>query len=325
MQITLDPGPFSAHVAQSALRVTLAVVVSAGLYTAGLTFSPYAGPLLLAVPLAGLMLAERASLECGLWLLLTAEVVSLGLDRDAAVGFVLLFGVPACTVAFGLRCRWSIERTVLAGMAAWSVSVASLALLAYGGLTTLMAAARQQLAHGFDVALSTYGSLGVPQDTLAAATAEREVLVTGLLEILPALVVLAGALMVIANLVLLRNWTKRPRDVDLRLWRTPEPLIWALIGTGFGMFLPWRPLGLLARNIFLVLLGGYFCQGLAIVSYFLERLRLPRGLRVAGYLLIAVQHIIAGIVLALGVFDLWGNFRRLSAGSPNIQIPTDSD
>ena len=117
-------------------------------------------------------------------------MVSLGLGPDAAAGFVLLFGVPACTVAVGLRRRWSIERTVLAGMAAWSVSVASLALLAYGDLTMLIAAARQQLAHGFDLALSTYGSFGVPEDTLAAATAERELLVTGLLEVLPALVVL---------------------------------------------------------------------------------------------------------------------------------------
>jgi hypothetical protein len=325
MQITLDPGPFNARMLQFAMRVTLAAVVSAGLYTTGLTLSPYAGPLLLLVPLAGLILAERALSECGLWLLLTAGAVSLGLGLDAAAAFVLLFGVPACTVAVGLRRRWSVEETVLAGMLAWSVSVASLALLAYGDLTTLITAARQQLVHGFDLALSTYGSFGVPEDMLAAATAERETLVVGLLEVLPALMVLGGALMVIANLVLLRHLMKRSDGVDLRLWRTPEPLIWALIGTGFSMFVPWRPLGLLARNIFLVLLGGYFCQGLAIVSYFLERLRLPRGIRVAGYLLIAVQHIIAGIVLALGVFDLWGNFRRLSAGSPNTQIPTDSD
>jgi uncharacterized protein YybS (DUF2232 family) len=325
MQITLDSVPFSARAVQFAMRVALAAAVSAGLYTVGVTLTPYAGPLLLTVPLAGLILAERAPSECGLWLLLTTGVVSLGLGSAAAASFVLLFGVPACAVAVGLRRRWSIERTVLAGMAAWSASVASMALLAYGDLTTLIAAARQQLAHGFDVTVSTYGSFGVPEDTLAAATAEREVLVTGLLEVLPALVVLCGALMVIANVVLLRNWTSRLHDVDLRLWRTPEPLIWALIGTGFGMFLPWRPLGLLARNVFLVLLGGYFCQGLAIVSYFLERLRLPRGVRVAGYLLIAIQHIIAGIVLALGIFDLWGNFRRMNAGSPNMQIPTDSD
>ncbi len=91
------------------------------------------------------------------------------------------------------------------------------------------------------------------------------------------------------------------------------------------MFLPWRPIDILARNFFLVLLGCYFCQGLAIVSYFLERLRLPRGVRVAGYLLIAVQHVVAGMVLVLGVFDLWGNFRRLSTGSADMQMSGDGE
>ena len=124
MQFALDSDASGSRLVQLALRVTLAVVVSAGLYTAGLTVSPYAGPLLLAAPLPGLILAERGTLECALWLLLTTAVVSFGLGPDAAAGFVLLFGTPACTVAVGLRQRWSIERTVLAGMVAWSVSVA---------------------------------------------------------------------------------------------------------------------------------------------------------------------------------------------------------
>jgi hypothetical protein len=228
-------------------------------------------------------------------------------------------------LAFGFRRRWSVERTVLAGMVAWSAGFVCSALFAYGDPGTLIATARQQLVHGVDAALSAYGSVAVSQSGLATVEAERDMLVTRLLEVLPALVVLSGALMVILNLVLLRRWTVALDDVDLRLWRTPDVLIWALIVTGFGMFLPLDPLALAARNLFMILLGCYFCQGLAIVSYFLERLRLPRGVRIAGYLLIAVQHIVAGVVLVLGVFDLWGNFRRLSVGPADMGIPGDGE
>lgn len=325
MPMALEPVPFRTRLAQFATRLLLTVMVSAGLYAAGLSLAPYAGLFLLAVPLPGLIVASQAPMACGLWLTLTTSVLGLGLGPNAAAAFVLLFGIPACTVATGLRRGWSIEHTIVAATAAWSIAGASLALLACGDLSTLITTAREQLAHGFDLALSTYGSFGASETTVAAAAAERATMITALLEVLPAIVVLCGALMIIVNLVLLRSWTTAAHDVDLRLWRTPEALIWALIGTGFTMFLPWRPAGLLARNLFLVLLGCYFCQGLAIVSYFLERFRLPRGLRVAGYLLIAVQHVVAGIVLALGVFDLWGDFRRLSAGSANMQIPTDSE
>ena len=325
MQIAVEPASVGARLAQSATRVLLAVLVSAGLYTAGFTLTPYTGLLLLVVPFPGLILAARAPLACGLWLLLTSGVVGFGLGADAAAAFVLLLGLPTCAVAAGLHQGWTVERTVLAGLATWSFAVASLALLAYGDLATLITAVREQLTHGFDVALSTYGSLGAPESTLATAAAERATMIETLLGVLPAIVVLCGALMIIINVVLLRNWFTTVPEVDLRLWRTPDALIWALIAAGFMMFVPWRPIGVLARNCFLVLLGCYFCQGLAIVSYFLERLRLPRGLRVAGYLLIALQHILAGIVLALGIFDLWGNFRRLSADSANMQLPTDSE
>jgi len=183
----------------------------------------------------------------------------------------------------------------------------------------------QQINSGLDLALSAYGSVGMADDTLAAMRADRAALVNGLVDILPALLVLCGAFMALLNIVLLRRWTNALEDVDLRLWRTPDALIWVLIVAGFAMFVPVEPLSLAARNAFIVLLGCYFCQGLAIVSYFLERLRLPRGVRLVGYLLIAVQHIVAGVVLALGVFDLWGNFRRLTVGSADVQFPSDGE
>ncbi len=325
MQLALGPAPLGNRFTRVVLRVSLGILASTGLYTAGFALAPYAGPALLIVPLPGLLLAMHAPLECGLWLLLTGAAVTLGLGVDAAAGLVLLFGIPALAIAAGFRRRWSIEGTVLAAVATWSAGITTLAFLAYGDVTTLIAVLRDQLTNGVEVALSTYGSLGVAETTVATAHAQRDLLVNGLLEVLPALIVLCGGLMTIANVVLLRGWIDGPRDVDLRMWRTPEHLIWALIGTGFTMFLPWPVANLIARNLFLVLLGCYFCQGLAIVSYFLERLRLPRGIRVAGYLLIAAQHIIAAIVLALGVFDLWGNFRRLSAGSADIQISGDGE
>ena len=132
--------------------------------------------------------------------------------------------------------------------------------------------------------------------------------------------VLSGLAVILANLLLLQAWTDLGRHVNLRLWRTPDALIWALIGAGFAMFVPAEPIALLARNAFLIILACYFCQGLAIVSYYLERFRLPRGIRIAGYVLIAVQHVVTAMVLALGVFDLVGQLptpQHRPGGHPN--------
>ncbi|HXQ23223.1 MAG TPA: DUF2232 domain-containing protein [Candidatus Acidoferrales bacterium] len=308
------------------LRIAAAVAVSAGLYAGTLAVAPAATPLLLLVPLPGLILATRpSSTECGLWFFLTASVVTVAIGSSAAPGFALPFGLPVLALAVGIRRGWPFEGTVLAGVAAWCIGIAALALLAYGDPPAVIATAREQVSHSVELALATYGSLGVSESAVNAMEAERDLLVNGLVEILPALVMLTGGLIVVVNLMMLRTWTGVARDVNLRLWRTPDSLIWALIVTGFAMFFPVDPVGLVARNVFLVLLGCYFCQGLAIVSFYLERLRLPRGIRIAGYVLIALQHIVAAMVLALGVFDLWGNFRRLNAGPADLGLPGDGE
>jgi hypothetical protein len=90
------------------------------------------------------------------------------------------------------------------------------------------------------------------------------------------------------------------------------------------MFLPVEALSALSANVFLIALACYFAQGLAIVSYFFHRFRLPRGLRVATYVVIGLQQVAAALVVALGVFDLWGDFRHL-ARPADAAIGHDAD
>jgi uncharacterized protein YybS (DUF2232 family) len=305
--------------------IALAAAVSSGLYAVAVGLAPVTTPLVMFVPLPALILATRERVVmCGLWFALSTTAIALVLGTPAAVGFVLPLALPSLTVALGIRRYWTFERTALVGIATWSLGVAAVSLLAFGNVEMLIASAREQLLHSFDLAVSTSTSIGASSNAVAAVEAERDVLVSGLLELLPALVVLTGALTIIANLMLLRRWTGISHDVNLRLWRAPDLLIWALILAGFGMFIPAYVLAVAARNVFVVLLGCYFCQGLAIVSYYLDRFRLPRGIQIASYVLIAVQHVVAAMVLALGVFDLWGNFRRLGVDGP-ADIPLNSD
>jgi uncharacterized protein YybS (DUF2232 family) len=55
----------------------------------------------------------------------------------------------------------------------------------------------------------------------------------------------------------------------------------------------------------------YFFQGIAIVSFYFEKKHFPRTIRFLLYALIALQQLILLVVIGLGFFDLWVNFRRL--------------
>ena len=307
-------------------RASLAALASGGLYVAGSWLAPLAAPFLLLAPLPGLVVAARqAYVFCLLWCVLSAVLLTVAIGPSASAGFVLALGMPAIVMGFGMRRWWSFERIAVAGIACWTAAILTVSLLAFGDLGAALESAREQLSHSLDLALATSNSLATATDPIELGDAERRALIGGLIEMLPAIVILTGGFMVLANLVIARSLTGVCDDVNLRTWRTPEILIWALIGCGFAMFVPNYALAVTVRNAFVVLLGCYFCQGLAIVSYYFDRYRLPRGLQVATYLVIALQHVVAAAVLALGVFDLWGNFRRIGVNSTSIPLDSNSD
>ena len=66
----------------------------------------------------------------------------------------------------------------------------------------------------------------------------------------------------------------------------------------------------ISLNLLLVLGVLYFCQGVAVVSAWFNRLGLPRILRVIGYPLMFLNPLFF-LIITLGVLDLWLDFRRL--------------
>ncbi len=63
-------------------------------------------------------------------------------------------------------------------------------------------------------------------------------------------------------------------------------------------------------NIFLVICFIYLLQGLAIVSFFFQIKNVPNFFRFLFYFLIAVQQILMIPIAAIGLFDIWVDFRK---------------
>jgi uncharacterized protein YybS (DUF2232 family) len=138
-----------------------------------------------------------------------------------------------------------------------------------------------------------------------------------MLQLLPGLVFLSLALMALINVfILCRRFPDRRREwlsIDnLREWKGPEPLVWGLIASGFALVAPGLEfLYIAALNVLLVIGACYFAQGLAIIAFFFHKNNVPRFLRGITYVLIVFQQILTLLVVGLGLFDLWGDFRRL--------------
>ncbi|NIQ02818.1 MAG: DUF2232 domain-containing protein, partial [Nitrospinaceae bacterium] len=64
-------------------------------------------------------------------------------------------------------------------------------------------------------------------------------------------------------------------------------------------------------NVFIVMLVIYFFQGMAVSIHLLEAKRIPKPIWVVVFFLVFLQPVLLGIVIGLGVFDIWADFRKL--------------
>lgn len=93
----------------------------------------------------------------------------------------------------------------------------------------------------------------------------------------------------------------------LKRWKAPEILIWPTILTGFLVVFPLGIASDIARNVFKFLMAVYAIQGLSILSFVFEAWGVKGFFRTAGYLISI--FLMMPLLLSLGFFDLWFDFR----------------
>lgn len=284
----------------------------------GGTAIPAAGILLLPlVPQPALAFGLKHGGGMGTVLLLLATLLLFFVGGpELALGYFLL-ALMTMFLFFSFGRDWPIE-AIVAGAATGMVAAGSSVLLYLSGsLGELRLAAEATLRENMEATLKLYEKVGLSPEGLELLRERAQEVVAIVVEIMPALAFAGFGGIILLNLLLLYRRFPDLRGFflpagDLKEWRSPEPLVWCFIVSGFALFLPggWGLNGL-ALNLFLVSSTFYFFQGLAIVTYYFHHKHVPFFLRGLGYALIVVEQILALLVVGLGLFDLWGDFRRL--------------
>jgi uncharacterized protein YybS (DUF2232 family) len=145
---------------------------------------------------------------------------------------------------------------------------------------------------------------GVPQESLEAWVRR----------LLPGLVITNTGLVAWLNVVLARQFAFvmgwRKPEPPLYQWTAPEWLIFVALGSGFLLLIPVGAVRFASLNLLMVLALLYFCQGVAVVAAWFQRLALPRLMRLVGYPLLFLNPVFF-LIITLGLMDLWLDFRRL--------------
>lgn len=303
------------------LGLIRAAFTSALLFVAGAVIPVAGGVAMLFAPTPVLVYAvgyPYAQWRAVAVLALAAALIAAGAGPMAALAYALSFGLAAGTMAYMIERRYQFEPIVLCATA---VVVVAGTLLAFG-LAGSPAALAQNMHNDLMVAIGRgekfYKTLGIEA---AIAPDTRAAIVDSALRLSPALAAIVVAFTVLINLGVFWRISGRQQRVgyalfgDLVRWSTPEWLIWGLLVAGFGLFIPVAPLGTIALDCFVCIAAVYFCQGLAVMAFYFKVLAMPPLARGLIYFVTVVQPVLAALVCAVGIFDLWIDFRRLKPPS----------
>jgi uncharacterized protein YybS (DUF2232 family) len=244
-----------------------------------------------------------------------------GVSIDIIFFFELLFIGFAMGEFFEMNV--SIEKTVIFTCAA-VLATAIVFLLVYSiiSATGIIQLASEYMRKNLELTVELYKNMGMSPDSVGLFSESLDKIHFVLVRIIPALVITStlfliwACLIIIRPLLVFRN-LGYPDFGPLNQWKAPEYLVWSVIGCGLMLLIPDTFFKLLGVNGLLILMTVYFFQGIAIVAFLFEKKRFPRFVRFILYSLIALQQLLLLVVIGLGFFDIWINFRKLRPFSEN--------
>lgn len=297
-------------------RFLLALALSVTLFMGGVSLPPVGGLLLPFVAQPVILFGFKYGIGHGVGVIVMALFV-LGLLGGEELGLLYaIFAILAAVLFLVIGRIRAVEYMVAAAASAMFVWALGVAHYFFGSWGALVGDFRAGLTQQFAAATKMQEQLGFSKDSLELVKEKMPQLIDMTLQILPGLLFVSFALIALINIASLRRrFPERRADwfaVDsFRDWKGPEALVWGLIACGFSLFFPVPALArLVAMNLLLLIGAVYFAQGLAVIAFFFHKNNVPRFLRGLTYILIVYQQIFTLMVMGLGLFDLWGDFRH---------------
>jgi uncharacterized protein YybS (DUF2232 family) len=278
------------------------------------------GPLVgLFIPLPILFYRSKLGRSSGLLILMSVSLIVasfVGWHSISTAAFLFEVGLVGLILPEVFEMNLSVEKTV-AITAGVVITTGAMMLLLYSLLTATSpwAAVSDYLDKSARLALAMYGEMDVPEEDISALAQSLEGILYVAIRIIPAIVIVATLFVVWSNLLFARLLlpSKRlcyPDFGRLNQWKAPDRLVWVAIGSGILLLFSHPGLKMVGLNNLIVMMMIYFFQGIAIVSFYFEKKQFSRVLRILLYGLIAVQQLLLVVVIVVGFFDIWIDFRR---------------
>ncbi|MGD1153509.1 MAG: YybS family protein [Syntrophales bacterium] len=248
-------------------------------------------------------------------LFLVASVLTFS-GSIANLPFLFITGFLGLFLSEIFRRNYSIEKTVV-----YPVTAILMLWCSFIVLQSLSAGeepwhlVEDYIGRNIQESIQFYAQLDIPAEQIDLLKDNFKQITNFLANIFPSLVLVSASFIVWLNILAAREIFQRtgmwyPDFGDLARWKAPEGLIWLLIAAGGMLLVPVSLARIVSLNLVIVCLFAYLLQGLSIISFLFKTKNVHRSFRILCYFLIFAQQYIILLLVAVGVFDLWVDFRK---------------
>jgi uncharacterized protein YybS (DUF2232 family) len=237
-----------------------------------------------------------------------------------------LIGLTGVFLSEALKQEWSIEKTVIIPL--FAVMAVGAGLLTYHSFQSGQPPwqfINAYIHNSIQENIRIYKELDISSDQINLIRDNAQQIARFLTWTFPAIVAASTGICLWLNILAARPFFRKdgmhyPDFGDLTHWKAPEKIIWLLIAGGGTLLVPQDFVKLIGANILIVCLFIYLAEGISIIGFFLKVKKVPVIFQVMLYFLILVQQYLLLIVVALGLFDLWADFRKFirPAADPGV-------
>jgi hypothetical protein len=232
------------------------------------------------------------------------------------LGLIPAFVEGAFTYTIIIICgllMWGMIRRNMLGMSVLIPTIVSslifaaiIAVLSYKSGITINQTVSTWVKTMMDSFIKQYSTVLNPGEITAFNTSRPSV-ETGIIKLFPSITVIGTAMIMWFNLVIA---SKLAIKIDLSQWSCPDWVIIVFIIASVSSLLPNKEVNTIGLNLLLIVCFAYFFQGLSVVVFIFETMKIWTGWRIFFYLLIITQMYIMIMAILLGLFDNWFYFRK---------------
>ncbi len=277
-------------------------------------------------PLPLILIYLQRGKVMGLLSVLVVFFMLLGLvGAPEAIIFFIEYAVMAIVMAETIRLRFEFEKTVFYGALASSVlSIAFMFIMITGNEGTPGKFLEKQFHDEIEKYIEKLEKANESPNVIDELRDYRDKVSQVLAKALPGLIAVGSLLVALMNYLLFKGiWSRfyssdDVNSVNLTQWNIPDSWVWVFILAAGSFFIGVPAIETVALNFLIIFSAFYFIQGVSVSISFLRSKGIHKALWVLFFIIVLTQPLFIIMIIGLGLFDIWGDFRKVRPSIPNV-------